>query len=100
SGDGGPATAASFNNITGVFADASGNVFIADQHNARVRKVNTSGIISTYAGNGTAGFSGDGGPATAAKLNYPTGLSFDGSGNMYIAEVLNHRIRKVGSVPA
>ncbi len=95
SGDGGPATSASLNVPFGVFVDGSGNIYIADQNNHRIRKVDTSGIISTVAGNGTAGFSGDGGPATSASLNNPLGVFVDGLGNIYTAEFVNHRIRKV-----
>jgi trimeric autotransporter adhesin len=95
SGDGGAATAAELSYPRGVAVDGSGNVYIADQNNNRVRKVAPSGFISTFAGNGTAGYSGDGGAATAAKLYYPTGVAVDGSGNVYIADYFNHRIRKV-----
>ncbi len=95
SGDGGPATAAAINNIVGICLDATGNLYIADQGNNVVRKVTTAGIISTYAGTGTAGFSGDGGPAAAARLNEPTGVRMDGSNNLYIADYSNQRIRKV-----
>ncbi|NDC40531.1 MAG: hypothetical protein EBZ77_03125, partial [Chitinophagia bacterium] len=94
SGDGGAATAATLNRPKGVATDASGNVYILDQSN-KVRKVNTSGIISTFAGNGTAGFAGDGGAATAARLNGPAGIAFDAAGNAYIADLSNNRIRKV-----
>lgn len=93
SGDGGPATSAELFNPTDVVVDGSGNVYIADAGNSRIRMVNISGIISTYAGNGTSGYSGDGGPATAAKIIFPQGLGLDGSGNLYIAD--NNRIRKV-----
>ncbi len=95
SGDDGPATSASLNNPFSVFVDGSGNIYIGDQGNHRIRKVDTSGIISTVAGNDTAGFSGDGGPATSASLNNPFGVSVDGSGNIYIADLSNHVIRKV-----
>ncbi len=95
SGDGGPATDASFFTPRGVFVDGSGNIYIADMNNGRIRKVDTSGIISTVAGNGTFGFSGDGGPATDASLNFPSDVSVDGSGLIYIVDRYNHRIRKV-----
>ncbi|MDM8556471.1 hypothetical protein QUF75_17235 [Desulfococcaceae bacterium HSG7] len=95
SGDGGTATAAQLNMPYGVYADAFGNLFIADRDNHRIRKVDTSGNISTVAGNGAAGYSGDGGAATAAQLNMPSGVYADASGNLFIAERLNHRIRKV-----
>jgi trimeric autotransporter adhesin len=95
SGDGGPATAASLSEPSGVAVDASGNLFIADLRNNRVRKVSASGEITTVAGNGDAGFSGDGGPATAASLNQPTDVAVDASGNLFIADDYNQRIRKV-----
>ena len=94
-GDGGPATSAQLSFPTGVAVDSSGNLFIADTANHRIRKVDTSGTISTVAGNGTAGFSGDGGPATSAKLNFPFGVAVDSSGNLFIADHFNHRVRKV-----
>ena len=95
SGDGGTATNAKLQYPSSVAVDASGNVYIADNSNNRVRIVNTSGIISTYAGTGTAGFAGDGGAATAAELNNPVGVTLDASGNLYIADSLNERIREV-----
>jgi len=96
SGDGGPATAAEIHGPSGVRIDAAQNIYIADLQNDVIRKVNTSGIISTIAGIGeVAGFSGDGGQATAAELSSPTGLSFDGSGNMYIAD--EYRIRMINT---
>ena len=94
-GAGGPATSASLNQPKGVAVDAAGNLFIADRTNHRIRKVDTAGVIATVAGNGTAGFSGDGGSAASAQLNQPNGLAVDTAGNLYIAEVSNHRIRKV-----
>jgi trimeric autotransporter adhesin len=95
SGDGGPATAAKLNGPEGLYIDASGNLYIAEISNHRIRKVDTAGIISTVAGVGTQGFSGDGGAATAAELNRPEGVSVDAAGNMYIADTDNNRIRKV-----
>ena len=95
SGDGGAATAASLNSPNAVAFDASGNFYIADGGNERIRKVNTSGIISTVAGTGVSGFSGDGGAATAASLNLPSAVAVDVSGNLYIADFDNQRIRKV-----
>jgi hypothetical protein len=95
SGDGGQATAAGLNQLTEVALDATGNLYIVDFLNNRIRKINTSGIITTIAGNGVAGFSGDGGQATAAKLNNPYGISFDCGGNLYIAEYGNNRIRRI-----
>ncbi|HXB14082.1 MAG TPA: hypothetical protein VNZ45_18975, partial [Bacteroidia bacterium] len=97
SGDGGPATIAELNEPWGVAIDKAGNVYIADDHNFRIRKVSPGGVISTFAGNGTAGFSGDGGQASAAELNYPTGVAIDTAGNLYIADENNNRIRKVNA---
>ena len=97
SGDNGQATAAQLDNPHGVAVDGSGNIYIADSDNHRIRKVDTSGVITTVAGTGTAGFSGDGGQATAAQINLPFGVDVDGSGNLYIADYKNHRIRKVDS---
>ena len=94
-GDGGPATSAQLNNPAGVAVDAAGNVYIADELNARIRKVNTAGIITTVAGNGILGFSGDSGAATLAELYQPTGVGVDGAGDMYIADEANNRIRQV-----
>jgi trimeric autotransporter adhesin len=98
SGDGGQATAAEFYEPTGITLDASGNVYIADQYNNRIRMVNASGIISTFTGNGAYGFSGDGGQATAAEINVPQALAMDASDNLYIADLYNERIRKVTRV--
>jgi len=95
-GDGGAATNASLSGPAGSAADASGNLFIADGGNQRVRKVDLNGIISTVAGNGSAGYSGDGGAATIASLNGPSGAAVDASGNLFIADEANDRIRKVG----
>jgi hypothetical protein len=97
SGDGGPATSAELNYPAGVAMGAIGNLFIADSTNNRVRKVGTDGIITTVAGNGIGGYSGDGGTATNAELNYPQGVAVDTSGNLFIADQLNYRIRKVGT---
>ena len=95
SGDGGPATAANLNNPTAVTVDSAGNIYFSDQYNQRIRKVDTNGIITTIAGNGTAGYSGDGGPATSAQLNYPGGLIVDQNGDIYVADDNNFRIRKI-----
>jgi sugar lactone lactonase YvrE len=96
SGDGGPATSAVFGAITDVFVDGSGNVFISDSGNQRVREVSAAtGIINTVAGNGNPGFGGDGGSATSAELFNPQGIFVDGLGNIFIADLSNQRIRKV-----
>jgi sugar lactone lactonase YvrE len=96
SGDGGPATSADINNPQGVTVDAAGNLFIADTFNERVRRVDAAtGVIATVAGNGTAGFTGDGGPATSTELNDPTGIAVDKAGNLFIADTGNRRIRRV-----
>lgn len=97
SGDGGLATAAKLNHPVAVAVDAAGNVYIADENNSCIRKIAPDSIITTIAGNDTAGYSGDGGMATAAEINYPEGLAVDGSGNVYIADYNNDRIRKVTS---
>ena len=94
-GDGGPATSAQLNQPSGVAEDSAGNVFIADANNNVIRKVDTSGIITTYAGNGSSGFAGDGGAATSAQLSYPEWLSFDAAGDLLIADTNNNRIRAV-----
>ncbi|MES2703127.1 MAG: FG-GAP-like repeat-containing protein [Bacteroidota bacterium] len=97
SGDGGPATAASFNFPTGLAIDTVGNLYFTDPGHHVVRKINTSGIISTIAGTGVAGYSGDGGPATAAQLNTAYYLVIDNSGNLIIADNLNNRVRKINA---
>jgi hypothetical protein len=95
SGDGGPATEASFMGVRGVALDVAGNLYIADQGNNRIRKVDTNGIITTIAGSGMQGYEGDGGPATEAKLYRPLSVAVDVSGNLYIADDGNNCIRKV-----
>ncbi len=94
-GDGGPATEASLGFPDGLAVDAAGNLFIADTFNHRIRRVSPDDIISTVAGNGIRGFSGDGGPATNASLANPDGLAVDAAGNLFIADTFNHRIRRV-----
>jgi len=96
-GDGGAATSAQVNEPEGIAVDSSGNVYIADYGNSKIRKIDTSGIISTIAGTGSIGSSGDGGPATAAFLTLPTGVAVDRPGNVYIADNQNSRVRKVDS---
>jgi sugar lactone lactonase YvrE len=95
-GDGGPATSAQLSEPLAVVLDANGNLYIGDFRDFRVRKVNTAGIINTVAGNGTAGFNGDGGAATSAQLSMPTGLAVDTAGNLYIGD--GSRVRKVDSL--
>jgi sugar lactone lactonase YvrE len=97
SGDGGPATNAELGQPYGIACDNTANIYIADYAEQRIRKVNTSGIISTFAGIGVKGYSGDGGNASAAELNCPSGIAFDKTGNMYIADDSNHCIRKVNT---
>ena len=97
SGDGGPATSAKLLFPTSTAFDIAGNMYISDGANVRIRKVSTGGIITTYAGNGTQGYSGDGGPAASAELFQPTGIFMDGSDNLYIADQLSNRIRKVSN---
>ena len=94
SGDGGAPTAAQLNGPQGVAVDAAGNLYIADTQNHKVRIV-SGGVIGTFAGSGTAGFSGDGAAATAASLNEPFAVALDAAGNVYIAEFGNNRVRKV-----
>ena len=94
SGDGGPAVQAEVNQPYGVAVDSGGNVYIADSANYRVRKV-AAGVITTVAGNGTPSYSGDGGVATSAQLDWPGAVAVDAAGNLYIADVANCRIRKV-----
>ncbi|MGD0000834.1 MAG: hypothetical protein ABSE21_12115 [Bryobacteraceae bacterium] len=94
-GDGGAATSAELNYPTGIAFDSSGNLYIADHVNHRIRKVDTSGNITTIAGNGTLGYLGDSAAATSAELDSPCGVAVDSSGNVYIADTLNHVIRKV-----
>ena len=99
SGDGGLGTSAKLRMPTGVAVDEAGNVYIADSWNSRIRKVDTSGIITTVAGSGCgyycSGYGGDGGPATQAKLNQPEGVTLDSVGNIYFTDASNYRIRKV-----
>lgn len=97
SGDGGKAIEARLNVPAGLAFDKSGNLYIADRNNNRVRKVDTRGTISTIAGTGTAGFSGDGGPATQAQLNLPSGVALDGKGNIFVSDRSNNRIRVIDS---
>ncbi len=95
-GDGGPATAATFSGPYGIAVDASGSLLISDLFNRRVRKI-AGGVINTIAGNGLYQGAGDGGPATSASMSGPTGITMDSAGNLIIAETFNNRIRKVDS---
>ncbi|MBX9599961.1 MAG: IPT/TIG domain-containing protein [Bryobacteraceae bacterium] len=99
SGDGGPATSAVFRGVAGVGVDSGGNVFISDYLNARIRKVDPSGIVTTYAGTGTNGAGGDGGPAVRAQVNGPCGIVIDPEGNLYFADRVNVKIRKISPPP-
>jgi len=94
-GDGGPAIGATFNNISAIVFDAANNLYIADRDANRVRRIDSNGIITTFAGNGVAQLSGDGGDSTSASLNLPLGLTLDASGNVFIADRFNNRIRMV-----
>ena len=98
SGDGGEATNATLNYPERVVVDSEGNLYFSDIDNNRIRKISTSGIITTVVGNGNAGFSGDGGQATAAELNRPLGLAIDSKNNLYISDLSNNRIRKVNNL--
>lgn len=97
SGDGGPATSAQLNLPVGVVVDSAGTLFVSDYNNHRVRTVSPDGEITTFAGKGAAGFGGDGGPAATAQLNSPFGLAVDCVDNLYVADHLNNRVRKVPS---
>ncbi len=94
-GDGGPAAAAQLNNPFGIEIDVAGNLYIADTYNNRIRKVTPAGLITTIAGQGNPGFSGDEGPAALAELKGPFGVNVDAAGNIFISDSLNHRIRRV-----
>ena len=94
-GDGGPATKALLATVEGVAADPLGNYYLSDTDSHRIRRISPKGIITTFAGTGKPGFSGDGGPASAAQLNLPYGLAADLNGNLYVADFGNHCIRKI-----
>ena len=95
SGDGGPAADALLGGVFGLATDSAGNLFLADVINRRVRKIDTAGVITTVAGSGEPGVGGDGGPATEAQLGAASGLAVDAAGNLYIADVEHHRVRRV-----
>jgi sugar lactone lactonase YvrE len=95
-GDGILATTAQFNGVQGLALDPAGNIYAADISNNRIRKITIStGVISTIAGTGTAGYNGDGIPATTAQINIPSALAFDGNGDLYFTDRSNHRVRKI-----
>ena len=94
-GDGGPATKAQLSSPGGLALDGSGNLYVTDLDNNQIRRINAEGVIATIAGTGEGGFGGDGGPATEAQLRWPTWLAVDGSGNLYVAESGNNRIRRI-----
>jgi uncharacterized protein (TIGR03437 family) len=96
-GDGGEATLAILTQAEGIASDAAGNLYVADAANHRIRKVTRGGVITTFAGTGTPGFSGDGGSASSAQLNSPYGLAMDGVGNLYVADLGNARVRVIGT---
>src|SRR5437016_6215270 len=96
-GDSGPAKDAQFNQPCGLAFDTSGNLFLGDSGNSRVRKIDTNGTVTTVAGNGTKGYFGDTGAATSGGFAYPCNIALDKSNNLYIADSSNHAIRKVSS---
>lgn len=99
SGDGGQARSAQFRSVGGVAVDSNGNIFISDPLNGRIRRVDpNTGIITTFAGTGTAGAGGDGGPAIQAQLNLPFGMTTDPQGNVYVADRNNLKIRRIDAV--
>ena len=98
-GDGGPATAAQLTSADGVALDAGGNIYVSESTGDRIRRVAPNGIITTYAGTGRAGLTGDGGPAKDAQLNTPTGLVVDGEGNLLVVDTTNRRIHKITPLP-
>jgi hypothetical protein len=99
SGDGGPATAAQLQNPFAAATDSIGNLFLVDGGNIRIRKIDTAGVITTVAGDGIQGYSGDGGPADSAELRAPFDLAIAPNGDIYIADMFNNRIRKVHYIP-
>ena len=98
-GDGGFATNALLNNPKGVAVDSAGNIYIADTFNDRIRMVTPGGIITTIAGNGQLGFSGNGVPATSAAFYFPSFVAVDGGGNVYVADNQNNMVRELEPLP-
>jgi sugar lactone lactonase YvrE len=96
SGDGGPATAARLHSPSGIAADREGNVYVADTDNHRIRKIDADGMITTVAGTGRPGLSGDGWRASSVDLWHPVGVDVDAAGNVYVAEASTYRVRRVG----
>jgi uncharacterized protein (TIGR03437 family) len=94
-GDGGPAVSAQFGNIQGIAVDHSGILYLSDTDHNLIRKIDASGIVTTIAGTGVAGYAGDGGPATAAQINLPYGMAADLAGNVYFADLGNNRVRRI-----
>src|SRR5690242_4075900 len=96
-GDNGPAVSAQLTNARGIAVDRQGYLYIADTDNHRIRKITPAGIISTLAGTGHPGYSGDGGRADMAQLDSPYGLAVDNSGNVYVADFGNQRVRRISA---
>ena len=94
-GDGGPASKARLSEPVGLVFDGKGNLYVADRDNHAIRKISPDGVISTVAGDGSPGFSGDGGPATKAKLDQPEAFAFDAQGNIYFSDSANNRVRRI-----
>ncbi len=95
-GDGGPALAAGIGSVSAMSFDSGGNLYFTDSQNHRVRKITASGIITTLAGTGAAGFSGDGGRAASAQVDSPSGIAIDAIGNVFFCDTSNHRVRRIG----